>query len=87
MHFAFYLPTMNGSMRLPECTPSDDRILLQCRLVIIDEVGQTSRNLISLMSERLRQIHGGSSLEYGGVDVTLILVWLQVCAPDFNLLR
>jgi hypothetical protein len=78
LHSAFYLPTMNGSTTLSECTPAHARILLQCRLVIVDEVGQTGRNLISLMSERLRQIHNGSTLPYGGVDVTLSLDWLQV---------
>jgi hypothetical protein len=68
---------MNGSSTLSDCTPAHARILLQCRLVIVDEVGQTGRHLISLMSQRLRQIHG-NGLEYGGVDVTLSLDWLQV---------
>jgi hypothetical protein len=77
LHSAFYLPTMKGTYELSNCTPVHERILLQCRLVIVDEVGQTGRELIALMSLRLQQIRG-NTLPYGGVDVTLSLDWLQV---------
>jgi len=77
MNSAFNLPFVAGCYELHDCTPAHIQILRQCRLIIIDEVGQTGRNLIALMSKRLRQIFGNDK-EYGGVDVTLSLDWLQV---------
>jgi hypothetical protein len=77
MNSAFNLPFLSGSTDLFDCSPAHDKILLQCRLVIIDEVGQTGRELVALMSLRFRKIFG-NDLENGGVDVTLSLDWLQV---------
>jgi hypothetical protein len=81
MNSAFNLPFLAGSIDLNDCSPAQDKILLQCRLVIIDEVGQTGRELVALMSLRFRRIFGNDS-EYGGVDVTLSLDWLQVFTGD-----
>jgi hypothetical protein len=77
MNSAFNLPFLSGSTTLNECSPAHSKILLQCRLVIIDEVGQTGRDLIALMSLRFRQIFGNNE-PYGRLDVTLSLDWLQV---------
>jgi hypothetical protein len=79
MNSAFNLPFLAGSTDLYDCSIAHTRILLQCRLVIIDEGGQTGRDLVALMSLRFRQIFG-NDLPYGGLDVTISLDWLQVLA-------
>jgi hypothetical protein len=77
MNSAFNLPFLSGSTTLNECSPAHSKILQQCRLAIVDEVGQTGRDLIALMSIRFRQIFGNTD-PYGGLDVSLAVDWLQV---------
>lgn len=79
MNSAFNLPFLSGSTDLYDCSPAQTRILLQCRLAIIDEGGQTGRELVALMSLRFRQIFG-NDLPHGGLDVSISLDWLQVFA-------
>jgi hypothetical protein len=80
IHSAFNLPVFDHKLEKKHLSPGHRNILLNVRLIIIDEVGQAKQDLIGILSRRMKGLLDGHRY-FGGVDTVLVLDWLQVCKP------